>query len=218
MKYLKKYAMLTKINLLSIILIIVLGCEKDKPSKQVTTPTYTYNILLQPLDDKISEVYLTSAERSLKEYFPEVTIKVAEPLVLPDKCFNGKRYRADSIIRYLRSIKTNEYQTIVGITSQDISNTRTLTKNGKKIVYDDYGILGLGFKPGPSCVISYYRMARNIPMFSRTVVHEYMHTLGVPHCEHKHCLMQDGKGSGKNMRESNHVHADCKHIALKGLH
>lgn len=209
--------MLTKINLLSIILIIVLGCEKDKPSNQVTTPTYTYNILLQPLDDKISEVYLTSAERSLKEYFPEVTIKVAEPLVLPDKCFNGKRYRADSIIRYLRSIKTNEYQTIVGITSQDISNTRTLTKNGKKIVYDDYGILGLGFKPGPSCVISYYRMARNIPMFSRTVVHEYMHTLGVPHCEHKHCLMQDGKGSGKNMRESNHVHAECKHIALKGL-
>ena len=61
MKYLKKYAMLTKINLLSIILIIVLGCEKDKPSNQVTTPTYTYNILLQPLDDKISEVYLTSA-------------------------------------------------------------------------------------------------------------------------------------------------------------
>ena len=94
----------------------------------------------------------------------------------------------------------------------------TVTKNGKKIVYDDYGILGLGFKPGPSCVISYYRMARNIPMFSRTVVHEYMHTLGVPHCEHKHCLMQDGKGSGKNMRESTHVHSECKHIALKGLH
>ena len=210
--------MFLKLNLISLILIILLGCEKDQSIILPTKPTYTYNILLQPLDNKISEVYLKTAERMLKEYFPEVTIKVGDPIVLPTNCFNGRRYRADSIIRYLKHIKTNEFQTIVGITSQDISNTRILHKNGKKVVYDDYGILGLGFKPGPSCVISYHRMARNIPMFGRTVVHEYMHTLGVPHCDHANCLMQDGKGSAKNMRESNHVHVECKHIALKGLH
>ena len=98
---------------------------------------------------------------------------------------------------------------IIGLTSKDVSVTRVLQKNNKKVTYPDFGILGLGKCPGKVCVISSYRLKNNVNMFAKTVVHEFMHTLGVKHCEHSYCIMQDGKGSGKNMKESNHVHKNC---------
>jgi len=170
------------------------------------------NVLVIPLNDGVSESYTDSALTMLKHKFPNVNIIMGDKIKLPKSCFNGRRYRADSILKFLVKIKPDSIDHVIGLTSSDISVTRTLIRNGKKKVYADRGIMGLGKKPGPVCVISSYRIPK-IENFAKTTVHEFMHMLGVPHCTHKNCIMQDGNGSGKNLRESNHIHDSCYKIA-----
>jgi len=173
-------------------------------------------VLILPLNKGVDKRYMDSAVSMLKNNFPDINIVIGEKIKLPKNCFNGKRYRADSILLYLDKIKPDSVDKIIGLTSSDISNTRILFVHGKKIVYKDRGIFGLGRRPGTVCVVSNYRTG-SIETFAKTTTHEFMHTLGVPHCEHKYCIMQDGKGSGKNMRESNHIHKDCFDLAMKGF-
>lgn len=174
-------------------------------------------VLLLELNKGVSEQQLSEACNLLKENFPRLKIVKGGKVQLPSSCYNGKGHRADSILRYLDQIKPDSVTKVIGITSSDISNTRTLVKNGKKVTYPDYGILGLGRRPGTVCVVSNHRMGGNAATFSKTVLHEFMHTLGVRHCTHEKCIMQDGNGSGKNMRESTHVHEECLAIAMEGL-
>jgi len=174
-------------------------------------------VLLLELNKGVSEQQLAEACNLLEENFPRLKIVKGGKVQLPSSCYNGKRYRADSILRYLDQIKPDSVTKVIGITSSDISNTRTLVKNGKKVTYPDYGILGLGRRPGTVCVVSNHRMGGNAETFSKTVLHEFMHTLGVRHCIHEKCIMQDGNGSGKNMRESTHVHKECLAIAMEGI-
>ena len=175
-------------------------------------------VLVLPLNKGVKEIYMESALTMLKEGFPNVNIILGEKTKLPKSCLNSKgtRYRADSILKFLDKTKPDSVYKVIGLTSSDISTTRTLFSNGKKTVYPDRGIFGLGRRPGAVCVVSSYRTGSN-ETFSKTTVHEFMHTLGVPHCEHKFCIMQDGKGSGKNMRESTHIHQHCHDLALKGF-
>ena len=176
------------------------------------------SVLVLPLNSGINETYMKSALTMLEKQFPNVNIIVGEKTKLPKNCLNykGSRYRADSILLFLDKIKPDSIDKVIGLTSSDISITRTLIVNGEKKVYPDRGIFGLGRRPGTVCVVSNYRTG-TVETFSKTTVHEFMHTLGVPHCEHKNCIMQDGKGSGKNMRESTHTHKDCYELALKGF-
>jgi archaemetzincin len=203
--------------ILSILLISCINTDnhfepyvKDVESKKT--------ILILPLNKGVSEKYLTSSLDMLKKSFPDVDIVIGEPVKLPNTClnYNKSRYRADSILLFLDEIKPDSIDKVIGLTSSDISVTRTLTVNGNKITHPDRGIFGLGRLHGSVCVVSNYR-TDNIETFSKTTVHEFMHTLGVPHCEHERCIMQDGKGSGKNMGESTHIHKDCYELALKGF-
>ena len=173
-------------------------------------------ILVIPLNDGVTKSYMDSALNMLKNKFPEVNIIIGEKRKLPKNCFNGRRYRADSILLFLDKIKPDSTYKVIGLTSSDISITRTLNRNGKKKVYKDYGIMGLGRKPGSVCVVSSFRIPK-IENFAKTTVHEFMHTLGVPHCKHKNCIMQDGNGTGKNMRESTHIDKQCYKLAKKRL-
>lgn len=173
-------------------------------------------ILVIPLNDGVTNSYMDSALNMLKNKFPEVNIIFGDKRKLPKNCFNGRRYRADSILLFLDKIKPDSIYKVIGLTSSDISITRTLNRNGKKKVYKDYGIMGLGRKPGSVCVVSSFRIPK-IENFAKTTVHEFMHTLGVPHCKHKNCIMQDGNGTGKNMRESTHIDKQCYKLAKKRL-
>lgn len=175
-------------------------------------------ILILPLNKGVNDKYLSSSLDMLRNNFPEVDIIIGGPIKLPNTCLNNKktRYRADSILVFLDKIKPDSVDKVIGLTSSDISVTRTLTVNGKKKTYPDRGIFGLGRRPGSVCVVSNYRTG-SVETFSKTTSHEFMHTLGVPHCEHERCIMQDGKGSGKNMRESNHIHKECYDLAMKGF-
>lgn len=207
-----------KKNILIILMsLLILSCSESKINFNSTFKNSETIVLIMELNKGVSEQELTSCYNFLQDNFPEIKILKGPKLKLPSNCYNGKRYRADSILKYLDRIKPDSVTKVIGITSSDISSTRTLIKDGKKVTYQDYGILGLGRKPGTVSVVSNFRMKGNTETFSKTVLHEFMHTLGVPHCNHEKCIMQDGKGSAKNIREANHVSKECIAKAMKGF-
>jgi archaemetzincin len=109
------------------------------------------------------------------------------------------RFRADSIIRFLKNKTNDSLQFIVGITGFDISTTK-YDENGNILKpenkYTDWGVFGLGYMPGPSCIVSTYRLKTpDKKLFynrvKKVVVHELGHNLGLDHCPDKQCVMTD---------------------------
>jgi archaemetzincin len=117
----------------------------------------------------------SDVQHCLDTLIPELKfdVKLRNGIDLPASCYYKprNRYRADSIIRYQRTLDNSNY--IMGVMSQDISTT----------VHDvkDWGVLGLSFRPGKSAVVSNYRV-KNKSLFYKVLVHEFLHNLGLPHC------------------------------------
>ncbi len=121
---------------------------------------------------------------------------------LPEKAFvniKSPRYRADSLLIELSKNRPDSIGFILGITSKDISTTkRGLDGNIKKpkSKYTDWGVFGLGYKSGTSCIISTFRLKNVktdlfISRVQKISVHEIGHNLGLDHCETEKCVMQD---------------------------
>ncbi len=88
----------------------------------------------------------------------------------------------------------------MGITTVDISTTK-----GK---YQDWGVMGLAYKPGNAGVASSYRL-KNKSAFWKIVIHELGHTAGLPHCSVKSCFMRDAEG-GDHTGEEKEFCSKCK--------
>src|SRR5690606_31835156 len=117
------------------------------------------------------------------------------------------RYRADKLIQYLK--ENFESEKVIGVTDQDISTT--VEK------YEDWGIMGLAYRPGKSCVVSTFRTFRGAKSdqhkndrLKKVVLHEFGHTFGLPHCENsKSCLMRDANGKVSTVDEVNDFCPQC---------
>lgn len=75
--------------------------------------------------------------------------------------------------------------------------------------------MGLGCRPGKSCVVSDFRMAvknRN-QQFYKVVLHELGHTEGLPHCKTKTCLMRDAEG-GNHLDQEKDFCKNCKDFLI----
>lgn len=129
---------------------------------------------------------------------------------LPEKTYYAprNRYRADKLIKFLKeNYKTEK---IIGITDKDISTTL-----GE---HQDWGIMGLAYCPGKSCVVSTFRTFRNAKSethknerLQKVVVHEFGHTLGLPHCKNsKTCVMRDANGKVATIDEVDDFCSKCK--------
>jgi archaemetzincin len=117
------------------------------------------------------------------------------------------RYRADSLLVYLKKIKPDTLQIIMGITSKDISFTKRDARGKVKepaATYTDWGIFGLGYRPGPASIISTYRLHHSNQQifYDRAIkvcMHELGHNVGLPHCKVAGCVMSDAAESIKTV-------------------
>jgi len=114
---------------------------------------------------------------------------------IPLNAYNSsrKRYKADSLLVFLNKQKPTHAQKIIGITASDIE-----TKNG---IIKSWGIMGLGYCPGNSCVVSSFRPKKTAKSQNHfldrmviLVLHELGHMYSLGHCRDTTCIMQDADG------------------------
>ncbi|WP_320814751.1 matrixin family metalloprotease [Flavobacterium sp.] len=151
----------------------------------------------------------TDSLAKLVEDFYNVSVEVLEVKQINKSAFintKSPRYRADSIIKFQRR-DLEKYDFILGLTNKDISTTKR-DKNGAvkepKYKYQDWGIMGLAYCPGNSCIISSFRLkhkdeAKYFNRLKKVTVHEFGHNLGLPHCPDKKCVMTDAVESIKTI-------------------
>ncbi len=142
-------------------------------------------IVIQPFDD-LPEEKVAAVYQKIKQINPNTII--VSPVELPKNAFYSKRkrYRADSLLRFLNTYKGDTV--VVGITSKDISTTKDKVP--------DWGVMGLGYRPGYACVVSIFRLSKSNTQeqFYKVVIHELGHTTGLPHCDNETCFMRDAAG------------------------
>jgi archaemetzincin len=140
-------------------------------------------IILLPLGKKIKSSECQKIVAQLKNL--RIDAKLLPTEDFPKHVYHKprNRYRADKIIDWLKS-RGNANEILVGITNQDISTTQ----HGQY----DFGVMGLGFRPGRACVASSFRL-KNKNSFYKIILHEIGHNKGIPHCKSKNCMMMDAE-------------------------
>lgn len=165
-------------------------------------------IVIQPLGNFESE-QANKVLSEIRTVNPNVVLRGV--ISFPDNSYYKprNRYRADSIIKSLKN-NIGKDSVIVGLSHSDISTT----KNGIK----DWGVMGLGYRPGKACVVSDFRLSvkNKNEQFYKLVLHELGHTAGLPHCKVKSCLMRDAEG-GNPLNEEIGFCENCnKFLKSKG--
>jgi archaemetzincin len=152
-------------------------------------------IVLQPLGSSVEPAQLAVIAEAIGAFY-RVTLRLSDPLPLPESAFYPKRcrYRAEQLLDFLAARAATDARVTLGLTSVDISTT--------KGSHEDWGILGLATLDGRSAVLSSFRCkrgAKNIlharTRMAKTAVHELGHSFGLDHCPTRGCIMHDGEGS-----------------------
>ena len=201
-------------QLLIFAVILFFSCKEESAlstSANQEKTKETLSIVIQPFEGLPPSTADFVKVKLNEIYSGEVTIN--EPIPLPKEALNQdrSRYRADSLIRFLNSF-AKEDQLIIGLTSKDISITK-----GKD---PDYGIMGLGFSPGKSCIASTFRLKgeNRLEKLFKLAIHELGHTQGIAqtttkHCPEKTCIMRDAKGRD-HWDELNDFCSKCKPVLI----
>jgi archaemetzincin len=169
-----------------IVLFILISCTNKNNEISIEKRQNQKVVVIQPLGNfELKESNKVFSE--IKTINPNVVLR--ENIPFPQNAFYKprNRYRADSIIKSLKN-NIGKDSVIVGLSHSDISTT----KSGIK----DWGVMGLGYRPGKACVVSDFRLSvkNKNEQFYKLVLHELGHTAGLPHCEVKSCLMRDAEG------------------------
>jgi archaemetzincin len=186
------------------------SCNQSKSKENIIAPVdkRAKRVLLQPFSDFTKEETIKISNQ-LKNLGLET--EVADPIKHPSFAWRPERarYRADSLIRFL-SGRTTEGEVAIGLTHYDVSTT----KDGK----EDWGVMGLGFRPGKACVISTFRIKgkNREEKFAKVIVHEFGHTRGLDHCPVKDCLMRDAEGKDHLDEETGFCKTCAGYLAKAG--
>jgi len=157
-------------------------------------------IAVQPLADVPREVLDSALTAIETRHSASVLIMLRREL--PSNAFinvRSPRYRADTLIAWLCDIRPDSVDLIIGLTEEDISITKYDSTGAIKDPawkYRDFGVFGLGYVGGPSCVVSTHRLGhsdrpRFFDRLKKIVVHELGHNRALPHCTDTACVMRD---------------------------
>ena len=185
-----------------ILVLIFGGCSQKQPSKdqvQIFKPKYTTHVAIKPYHD-VSNELVELVSKELEEFY-HIKTTILSRGEMPDSCKKPykKRYNANKILDYLKFEKPNDIPFILALTTKGIAT--------KKEKYDEWGILGLGSRPGPVCVVSTANMGKDVERLRNRLIkvclHEMGHNFGLPHCEYgdKRCFMRSAKGTVKTVDE-----------------
>lgn len=188
------------------IAVLFTACNGNTPAAHTAKPVSS--IIIQPFAGaSTAEVKYVFTE--LKKIYPLVALYQA--IDLPQKTCNStrKRYRADSLINYLKSIGPPG-AVILGLTNKDISTTKGNVP--------DWGVMGLGFCPGSACIASGFRLSadRRADQLFKVAVHELGHTQGLPHCAVTTCLMKDAVGKNATAALSSFCATCTSYLQTRG--
>lgn len=192
-----------------VLLIILISCN----SKEMKIGIQPYEGFDKNLIDIIA--------KQLRDSY-NVDIVILPSRNLPKSAFvqiKSPRYRADSLLIDLKKNKPDSITYIIGLTTRDISTTKRdkygkIKEPAKK--YSDWGVFGLGYRLGPSCVVSIFRIKISdnelfISRLKKICVHELGHNLGLKHCENRNCVMEDAAETIKTIdRVGMELCDDCK--------
>ena len=171
-------------------IILILVCiltlsNTTKPSKI---------IYIQPLGN-LNQEYLTYIKKSVKEFYGyDCVIKTKINLTNAILARSKTRYEAGKILK-----KYNSKENILLITEIDIAHRKSRE-------FPEWGVFGLGFRPGTTCVISTFRLKKNVSKakflerLKKVALHEIGHNLGLEHCTiDKNCMMTSASGTVKQV-------------------
>jgi archaemetzincin len=168
-------------------------------------------IHVTPLGD-VDNKHLELVKTCIKTFYGfNCIIDNKEPLTEDLLTKSKTRYEANKIIAKYKSNKN-----ILLVTNVDIAHFNR-AKNIK-----EYGIIGLGYRPGTTCVVSTFRIKKTTKekftdRLIKVTLHEVGHNLGIPHCTfNKKCLMNDANGTVKQIdQEKIWLCDNCKKIIGK---
>ena len=180
--------------------------DNEKPAPKLA-------LHLVPIGDVTDDAVKETAT-ALTDHAP-VVVTIEKRGALPKEAESSEkgRYRAEKLLDWLAKRDLAKGGKIMGVTDIDI----VTEKNGIL----NWGVLGLGAIDGRMAVISTYRMKRKWEKgggASETLVrsrlwkislHELGHTLGLPHCPNKGCIMEDAQGTVKTVDDETALCADC---------
>lgn len=172
-----------------IILIIFVSLGFINYNPKTYQKTHNDTIYIQPLG-RVNPNDIKIVTKSINSFWG-IPCKVRSKVNPTNDILSKSKTRLDAT-KILKKFDSN-INTLI-LTDLDICHM----KRG----YGEWGILGLGYRPGKTCVVSTYRLRMKVSKYKfiqrveKVTIHEVGHNLGLDHCDNTTtCLMNDARGT-----------------------